>query len=133
MPKQYISARLESRDRALRFLEDGRAGLKPGVYIETARLNSVPFATQLRDLLDSDGQNPHYRAAAPQCPFPDAAQNAMMNGTVAFDALSVQFYNNYCGVSSFQAQFYGEPNVFNLDVWQDWASLASQRILLYIQ
>lgn len=42
-----------------------------------------------------------YLTAAPQCPYPDAADNAMLNGAISFDAVFVQFYNNFCGVQAF--------------------------------
>ncbi|KAG6848623.1 Chitinase 1 [Blastosporella zonata] len=42
----------------------------------------------------------YYVTAAPQCVFPDANLGPILN-SVAFDAVYVQFYNNYCGVQNY--------------------------------
>lgn len=54
--------------------------------------------------------------AAPQCPFPDAMLGDALNNAV-FDAVFVQFYNNYCSPSG---------NSFNFDSWDKWASSTSK-------
>lgn len=46
-----------------------------------------------------------------QCPFPDAILGNVIN-SVGFDAISVQFYNNYCSSTS---------SSFNFDTWDEWA------------
>ena len=63
---------------------------------ESTVQNTAPFANELRSLMDSasDGKT-RYLTAAPQCPYPDAADNSMLDGAVSFDAIWVQFYNNY--------------------------------------
>jgi chitinase len=63
--------------------------------------------------------------AAPQCPYPDAADNDMLNGAVSFDAIWVQFYNNYCGTQSYVP---GSPtqNNFNFATWDNWARTVSK-------
>ncbi|KIL67504.1 glycoside hydrolase family 18 protein [Amanita muscaria Koide BX008] len=53
------------------------------------------FVDQLRTLM-ATGNKPYYVTAAPQCPFPDAYIGAALNAA-SFDAVYVQFYNNYCG------------------------------------
>jgi chitinase len=63
--------------------------------------------------------------AAPQCPYPDAADNAMLNGAVAFDAIWVQFYNNYCGLQSFTPGATTQNN-FNFATWDNWAKTVSK-------
>ena len=66
----------------------------------------VPFANQLRSLMNADtaaSGKKWFLTAAPQCPYPDSADNAMLDGAVFFDAVWVQFYNNYCGLQSFDA------------------------------
>lgn len=65
--------------------------------------NMVPFANQLRLLMDADTSKQYYLSAAPQCPYPDAYDSSMTQGAVKFDFLNVQFYNNYCGVQSYVA------------------------------
>ena len=94
-----------------------------------------------------------YLTAAPQCPYPDAADNEMLNGTISFDAVFVQFYNNYCGVQSFTPtsaatsssttaaaatststvktrisarQTFTDPNPFNFATWDNWAKTVSK-------
>ena len=47
----------------------------------------APFANQLRSLGDSSGRK-FYLSAAPQCPYPDYADNQMLNGAVSFDFVS---------------------------------------------
>lgn len=42
----------------------------------------------------------YYVTGAPQCPFPDAELGSTLN-TVGFDAVYVQFYNNFCGLTNY--------------------------------
>jgi len=87
----------------------------------------VPFANQLRSLMDADtatSGKKWYLTAAPQCPYPDSADNAMLDGAVFFDAIWVQFYNNYCGLQSFVAGATTQNN-FNFDTWDNWAKTVS--------
>jgi len=77
-----------------------------------------------------------YLTAAPQCPYRDLADNMMLNGTVAFDAVFVQFYNNYCGVQAYtptstattstQSQTFSDHNPFNFATWDNWAHTVSK-------
>ena len=53
----------------------------------------------------------YYITAAPQCPFPDAYIGAALN-EASFDAVYVQFYNNYCGLNNFN-----NPNDWNFATW----------------
>lgn len=94
---------------------------------ESTTQNMPPFATQLRGLMTAAttaGDKPYYLSAAPQCPYPDLADNAMLNGGVSFDFIQVQFYNNYCGVSSFVVGASSQPS-YNFDTWDDWAKTGS--------
>ena len=111
--------------------------------------NMVPFGTTLRSLMNSatsSSGRKFYLSAAPQCPYPDYADNSMLNGTVPFDFLGkylnahpqgptsdrladsrppgVQFYNNYCGVQSYTAGASTQNN-FNFDTWDTWAHSVS--------
>jgi chitinase len=90
---------------------------------ESVNTNMVPFGQKLRALMDgrtAQTGDKYYLTAAPQCPYPDAAGHEMFDGKVAFDALFVQFYNNYCGVQSFQSNATAQTN-FNFDTWDTWA------------
>ncbi|KAK1773253.1 glycoside hydrolase superfamily [Copromyces sp. CBS 386.78] len=94
---------------------------------EAVANNTVPFATRLRSLMDSATATSGKKfllSSAPQCPFPDLANNELLRN-VAFDFVSVQFYNNYCGVHTFQ---FGSPNQdnFNFDTWDNWAKTVSK-------
>jgi len=77
----------------------------------------------------------YYITGAPQCPFPDRAMDAMLNAA-SFDAIfvrlcfpcsvvpadlppQIQFYNNNCGVSSYNT------NTFNYGTWDYWAKTRS--------
>lgn len=61
--------------------------------------------------------------AAPQCPFPDEAMKGLM-GSVSFDALFIQFYNNFCGVKNFNPG--QDKSLFNFQTWDTWAREASK-------
>ncbi|KAF8632283.1 hypothetical protein AX15_002019 [Amanita polypyramis BW_CC] len=73
------------------------------------------FVTQLRSLMTA-GSKQYYITAAPQCPFPDANLGSVLNA-VSFDAVYVQFYNNYCGNNN--------PSSFNFATWDKWAKSQS--------
>lgn len=93
---------------------------------ETVMTNTVPFANQLRLLMDSDPSKQYFLTAAPQCPYPDYADNDMLSSGVRFDALFVQFYNNYCGVNAYTPTPSGgvssSPQTsFNYLSWNTWA------------
>ncbi|KAK7454563.1 Chitinase 2 [Stygiomarasmius scandens] len=62
---------------------------------------------------------PFFVTAAPQCPFPDANLGAVLNA-VGFDAVYVQFYNNFCGLQNFN-----NPNAWNFAQWDTWAKTQS--------
>ncbi|KAI3398938.1 hypothetical protein diail_8261 [Diaporthe ilicicola] len=94
---------------------------------ESSTQNMAPFATQLRALMNAAttaGGKPYFLSAAPQCPYPDVADNDMLNGGVSFDFIQVQFYNNYCGVSSFVVGAYTQPS-YNFDTWDSWSRTGS--------
>ncbi|KAI0107767.1 glycoside hydrolase superfamily [Nemania sp. FL0031] len=88
---------------------------------ESTTQNFVPFASQLRSLMDGDGSKTFYLSAAPQCVYPDAAMNDMLDGAIAFDWINIQFYNNFCGVINFS-----NPNAWNFNVWDTWAKQTSK-------
>ena len=81
----------------------------------------MPFAQKLRGLMDADSSKKYYLSAAPQCVYPDAAMNEMLNGAISFDWINIQFYNNWCGVVNF-----ANPNAWNFNVWDDWAANTSK-------
>ncbi|GMF68434.1 unnamed protein product [Aspergillus oryzae] len=86
-----------------------------------AIVNNMPaFANQLRSYYASDTSKKYYTTAAPQCPYPDAADGPMLDGAVYFDAIWIQFYNNYCGLQAFVPGSAAQNN-FNFDVWDKWA------------
>ncbi|KAJ5657843.1 class III chitinase [Penicillium longicatenatum] len=86
--------------------------------------NMPAFANELRNLFAEDTSKTYYLTAAPQCPYPDAADNPMLDGAVYFDAIWVQFYNNYCGVNYFTAGSTTQAD-FNFDSWNTWATTIS--------
>jgi len=61
----------------------------------------------------------YYVTAAPQCPYPDAWLGTVLN-SVGFDAVYVQFYNNWCGLPN-----YSNPNAWNFGTWDNWAKTVS--------
>lgn len=92
---------------------------------ETTVSNTVAFANQLRALMDQDTSKPYYLSAAPQCPYPDAADGSMLDGAVSFDMVFVQYYNNYCASTSYIAGAATQNN-FNFDTWDLWARTVSK-------
>lgn len=86
--------------------------------------NMPAFANELRTLFAEDTSKTYYLTAAPQCPYPDAADNPMLDGAVYFDAIWVQFYNNYCGVNYFTTGSSTQAD-FNFDSWDTWATTIS--------
>ncbi|KAI8370775.1 glycoside hydrolase superfamily, partial [Choanephora cucurbitarum] len=70
---------------------------------------------RLRQHFSKDKSKKYYITAAPQCPFPDAMLGKVINA-VEFDAINVQFYNNYCSAAS---------SSFNFDTWDNWAKKTS--------
>ncbi|KAH6672159.1 glycoside hydrolase superfamily [Halenospora varia] len=94
---------------------------------ESTVSNMVPFAQTLRSLMDSDIANSGREwilVAAPQCVYPDAADGEMLAGPVFFDAVFVQFYNNFCGTPGFVPGATTQTR-FNIDVWDTWAKTIS--------
>ena len=94
---------------------------------ESGVSNMPAFANRLRSLMDADATRSgtkYLLTAAPQCPYPDYADNPMLAGTVYLDAIWVQFYNNYCGLQSFIVGSSTENN-FNFDTWDTWAKTVS--------
>jgi chitinase len=91
---------------------------------ESATSNMVPFGVEMRRLMDeatAGGDKPYYITAAPQCPFPDHANEEALDGGVFFDIVQIQFYNNFCGISSF-IEGAETQNNFNFGTWDDWAA-----------
>ncbi|KAF9883098.1 hypothetical protein FE257_004106 [Aspergillus nanangensis] len=90
------------------------------IDIESTASNLPKFAKHLRSYYALDTTKTYYLTAAPQCPYPDAAQGPMLDGFVSFDAIWVQFYNNYCGLQSYVPGSHTQEN-FNFHVWDQWA------------
>lgn len=91
---------------------------------ESSVRNMPVFARQLRSYFAQDSSKTYYLTAAPQCPYPDAADSSMLDSTVYFDAIWVQFYNNYCGLQSYVLGSSSQNN-FNFDIWDNWAHTTS--------
>lgn len=70
---------------------------------------------RLRTHFASDSSKQYYITGAPQCPFPDAMLGTVID-EVGFDAVMVQFYNNYCATAS---------GSFNFNAWDTWAKQTS--------
>lgn len=94
---------------------------------ESTVSNMPAFGNQLRSLMDSNKASTGKQwllTAAPQCPYPDSADGPMLAGTVFFDIIWIQFYNNYCGVQSYVSGSSTQNN-FNYDTWDNWAKTVS--------
>ncbi|EJD07126.1 glycoside hydrolase [Fomitiporia mediterranea MF3/22] len=76
------------------------------------------FVDKLQSYTDK-AEKTYYYTAAPQCPFPDAYTGPAINQS-RFDAIYVQFYNNYCGLN------YPEVCLqFDFGLWDEWARTQS--------
>ncbi|KAJ6110380.1 Class III chitinase [Penicillium sp. IBT 16267x] len=113
--------------------QDGSKALRPfgnasldgfDFDFEAAVTNMAPFANELRSLMDKEKSKQYFLTAAPQCPYPDAADKDILNGPVSIDAVWVQFYNNYCGVNNFDTD--SEKSKYNFEEWDYWARTVSQ-------
>ncbi|KAG1818141.1 glycoside hydrolase family 18 protein [Suillus subaureus] len=78
----------------------------------------VSFLSALRTLMDG-GSKPYYITAAPQCPYPDAYIGTTLD-QFGFDAVYVQFYNNYCELTN-----YNDTNDWDFSTWDNWAETVS--------
>jgi len=76
------------------------------------------FVTQIRSHA-AGASKEYYITGAPQCPYPDAYIGNTINA-VGFDAVYVQFYNNYCGLTNFN-----NANDWNFATWDNWAKTVS--------
>lgn len=70
---------------------------------------------RLRSHFAEDKSKQYFITGAPQCPFPDAMLGTVIDD-VGFDAVFVQFYNNYCATASAS---------FNFNTWDTWAKQTS--------
>jgi hypothetical protein len=91
---------------------------------EATVLHMATFASELRTLMDQDTSKQYFLTAAPQCPYPDAADKDILNGPIYIDAVFVQFYNNYCGVNNFNTD--ATSSNYNFEEWDNWAKTVSQ-------
>ncbi|KAF8971508.1 glycoside hydrolase superfamily [Flammula alnicola] len=89
-----------------------------GVDLDIENGSSAHYNTFVNTLrsLAQNGKKQFYVTAAPQCPFPDAEVGNALNSAF-FDAVYVQFYNNFCETSA--------PSEFNMATWDHWAKTQS--------
>lgn len=94
---------------------------------EAKNSNMNAFAQRLRELMDGEKDRKYFLTAAPQCPYPDAADKDFLNGPgpVSMDAVFVQFYNNPCGLASFE-EGADTQSTFNFQTWDKWAKDGSK-------
>lgn len=93
------------------------------IDIETPTQYVLPFADRLRGLIDESiktDNRPYYLTAAPQCIYPDLYFGPLLNGSVKYDALMVQFYNNPCGADAY-VPGNETQNKFNFASWDNWS------------
>lgn len=87
--------------------------------------NMAAFGNELRSLMDADTSKQYFLTAAPQCVYLDSADNEMLDGAVSFDAIWVQFYNNFCGVNDYDAGSSSQTG-YNFETWDNWAKNTSK-------
>ncbi|KAJ5759795.1 Class III chitinase [Penicillium odoratum] len=113
--------------------QDGSKALRPfgdasldgfDFDFEATVTNMATFANELRALMDKDTSKQYFLTAAPQCPYPDAADKDILNGPVSIDAVWVQFYNNYCGLNNFDSNAVNSK--YNFEEWDNWAKTVSK-------
>lgn len=93
---------------------------------EATSSNMGPFANRMRELMDAESKK-YFLTAAPQCPYPDAADKPFLNGPdpASMDAVWIQFYNNPCGINSFKKGA-KKQSTFNFETWDNWAKNGSK-------
>ncbi|KAK4610444.1 Class III chitinase [Fulvia fulva] len=83
------------------------------------------FGLKLRALMNANNSKRFYLTAAPQCPYPDANLNPLLNdpnGAVPFDALFVQYYNNVgCDLRAYNIAAGATQRNFNFQTWSNYA------------
>ncbi|KDR84818.1 hypothetical protein GALMADRAFT_233211 [Galerina marginata CBS 339.88] len=103
----------------------GDGGIRPfgnavldGVDLDIENGSSAHYNTFVNTLrsLAKNSRKRYYITAAPQCPFPDAEVGNALSSSF-FDAVYVQFYNNFCETSV--------PSEFNFATWDHWAKTQS--------
>ncbi|KAG6820776.1 hypothetical protein H0H93_012040 [Arthromyces matolae] len=89
-----------------------------GIDLDIEKGTSAHYAAMVDKIrsLAKGASKRYYITAAPQCPFPDEYIGGALNNAI-FDAVYVQFYNNYCETS--------EPSEFNFETWDNWARTKS--------
>ncbi|KAF2165664.1 glycoside hydrolase family 18 protein [Zasmidium cellare ATCC 36951] len=118
---------VNSSSKALRPFHDA---VVDGFDIDVEQKNNYfrAFGLQMKTLMNADKSKQFYLTAAPQCPYPDANLDPMLNdpnGGVPFDAVFVQFYNNPgCDVRSFTTGT-ATQSKFNFQTWHNWATSKS--------
>eukprot|EP01133_Synstelium_polycarpum_P001372 gene1372-1575_t len=100
-----------------------------GVDLDIENGNNAHYDTFVNSLstLYASGSKKYYITGAPQCVYPDASMGPGPNtalSTGKIDIINVQFYNNYCGIST--------PNAFNYKTWADWVKESSPKSKIYI-
>ncbi|KAH6917558.1 class III chitinase [Coprinopsis sp. MPI-PUGE-AT-0042] len=91
-----------------------------GVDLDIEGGTSAHYAAFINRIRSRAGNGKkYYITAAPQCVYPDAALGGVLN-EVAFDAVYVQFYNNYCGLQNFNS-----AANWNFGMWDYWARYLS--------
>ncbi|KAI9000481.1 glycoside hydrolase superfamily [Trametes punicea] len=77
------------------------------------------FLARIRQLAAAAGGKQYYVTGAPQCPYPDGYLGTVLN-LASFDAVYVQFYNNWCGL-----QNYDNIWAWDFSSWDNWAKTLS--------
>ncbi|EJD42180.1 glycoside hydrolase [Auricularia subglabra TFB-10046 SS5] len=77
----------------------------------------IAMLNKIRELAKGASKQ-YYITAAPQCPYPDLNLQSTLNVAV-FDAVYVQFYNNYCSLPKYNS------TAFNFGVWDVWGKTIS--------
>ncbi|KAF5377576.1 hypothetical protein D9615_005149 [Tricholomella constricta] len=102
----------------------GKGSIRPlgnvaldGIDLDIEKGSSAHYAAMVNKIrsLAKGASKRYYITAAPQCPFPDVYISSALNNAF-FDAVYVQFYNNYCGTAMSE---------FNFDTWDKWARTQS--------
>ncbi|RMZ80937.1 hypothetical protein DV737_g2785, partial [Chaetothyriales sp. CBS 132003] len=95
-----------------------------------------PFGSAVIDGFDLDIESPishmFLLSAAPQCTYMDPNNRDLLTSPLPLlDFISVQFYNNQCGLQSFSSTSVSSSNVssstFNFAQWDAWARTVSAK------
>ncbi|CAF1178633.1 unnamed protein product [Rotaria sp. Silwood1] len=95
----------------------------------------VTLINQLRKLMKADKSKHYYLSGAPQCPFPDEWFGPGPHTAISdadLDFISIQFYNNGCGIQAFFGIQILGGGTFNFGQWSNAVTKANKKMKILL-